>query len=188
MISPNFMALVLAEKTPRMGSRLPGPRGPIAQVRTAVALQRRPTETVIALHERYGPVVAFGAGPLRTVALFGAEANKLVLADRADAFHWGPAFAVLAPVDGDTALVVSDGDEHKRRRRLVQPAFHTKRINSYLELMLGEVDRTIGTWSVGQELHAYEALRRSVRRIVVRALFGDALRARADDIGDTLEP
>src|SRR3954449_4286741 len=166
MIRPNFMTPVLLQEAGTMASRLPGPRGPIAQMRTAYGMQFRPVETVVDLQRRYGSIVEFGMRPFRYTIVYGDAANKLILADRADAFTWAEAFAMLAPVDGDTALVVSDGDEHKRRRRLVQPAFHTKRINSYLELMLEEVDRTIDTWSVGQELHAYEALRRSVRRIV----------------------
>jgi cytochrome P450 len=151
-------------------------------------VQRRPTETVEALQQRYGNVVRFGYRPFRYTVLFGPEANKLILADHADAFTWREAFAMLEPVDGPTALVVSDGDEHKRRRRLVQPAFHTKRINGYVDLMVEEVDRTLATWAPGRELRASDELRRSVRRIVVRALFGDELRERADEIGDVLEP
>jgi len=95
---------------------------------------------------------------------------------------------MLAPVDGETALVVSDGDVHKRRRRLVQPAFHTRRINGYVDLMVEEVDRALDAWTPGRELRAYDELRKSVRRIVVRALFGEDLRERADEIGDVLEP
>lgn len=172
-----------------MGKRLPGPGRRIdAQLRVAAGLQWWPAPTLMRLHDRYGPVVQFGARPFAFVALFGADANKFILADRADAFRWRDAFEMLVPVDGETALVVSDGAEHKRRRRLVQPAFHTKRINGYLELMVEEADRTIDTWSTGRELKAYDDLRRTVRRIVVRALFGDALRERADEIGDTLEP
>ena len=171
-----------------MASRLPGPRGPVAQFRTATGLQWRPVETFEGLHRRYGTVCQFGSWPFKFVALFGAEANQLILADRVDAFRWRDAFEILAPVDGDTALVVSDGPEHKRRRRLVQPAFHTKRINSYVGLMVEETDRALDAWTPGRELDAYVELRRVVRRIVVRALFGDALRARADEIGDILEP
>ncbi len=74
---------------------------------------------------------------------------------------------MLEPVDGPTALVVSDGEGHKRRRRLVQPAFHTKRINGYVDLMVEEVDRTLDAWTPNRELLAYDELRRSVRRIVV---------------------
>src|SRR3954453_11563052 len=54
--------------------------------------------------------------------------------------------------------------------------------------MIEEVDRTLATWTPGRDLIAYDELRKSVRRIVVRALFGDELRERADEIGDLLEP
>src|SRR5437899_11701155 len=188
MTKPNFMTPVLLHEAVRMASRLPGPRGGIQQLRVVFGVQRRPTETVEALQQRYGNVVRFGYRPFRYTVLFGSDANKLILADRVDAFTWREAFAMLEPVDGPTALVVSDGDEHKRRRRLVQPAFHTKRINGYVDLMVEEVDRTLATWTPGRELRASDELRRSVRRIVVRALFGDELRERADEIGDVLEP
>ena len=172
-----------------MASRLPGPSWRFdAQLRTAIGMQWWPTKAFVDLHRRYGPVVQFGMRPFKYVVLFGADANKLILADRVDAFRWRDAFEMLAPVDGDTALVVSDGEVHKRRRRLVQPAFHTKRINSYLELMLDETDRLLDGWTPDRELQAYWELRPVVRRIVVRALFGDALRERADEIGDVLEP
>src|SRR3954452_2773956 len=188
MMRPNFMGPVLVQDTVPMGSRLPGPRGVIAQVRTAYGMQFRPVETVVDLHRRYGSIVEFGMRPFRYTIVYGDTANKLILADRADAFTCAGELALLAPVDGDTALVVSDGDTHKRRRRLVQPAFHTKRINGYIDLMVEEVDRTLEQWTPGRKLLAYDELRKSVRRVVVRALFGDDLRGRADEIGDVLEP
>src|SRR3954453_5915242 len=179
MIKPNFMRLVLLHDTFTMRSRLPGPVGAVQQLRTAFGVQQRPTETIERLRAEYGNVVRFGYRPFRYTVVCGADANKLILSDRVDAFTWREAFAMLEPVDGPTALVVSDGDVHKRRRRLVQPAFHTKRINGYLALMIEEVDRTLATWTPGRELLAYDELRRGVRRIVVRALFGEDLRERA---------
>src|SRR5437899_592842 len=188
MIKPNFMRLVLLHETFAVPSRIPGPRGPIAQARTAYGMQFRPVQTVVDLHRRYGDIVQFGMPPFRYTILYGAKANKLILSDRADAFTWAEAFAMLAPVDGETALVMSDGDHHKRRRRLVQPAFHTKRINGYLGLMTEEVDRMLDTWTPGRQFRAYDELRTSVRRVVVRALFGEDLREHADEIGVVLEP
>ena len=167
---------------------LPGPRSPAAAVRTAVGMQRRPSEQLLTLHDTYGPVCEFGRGPLRFVLLFGADANRLILADRADAFLWGPALKLLEAVDGPTALVLSDGEDHKRRRRLVQPAFHARRIQGYVDLMVSEVDRTLDGWTTGREVDAFVELRRTIRRVVVRALFGEDLRERADEIGDVLEP
>ena len=68
-----------------------------------------------ALHRRHGPVVDFGYGSNRMVVVFGPEANEHILSTHADAFEWGEAMQALVAVDGPTALVVSDGDDHKRR-------------------------------------------------------------------------
>jgi cytochrome P450 len=145
--------------------------------------------TLERLHRLYGPVVDFGFKvPLRVVCLFGPEANQHVLADNADNFLWAEAFRLLEVVDGPTALVVSDGAEHRRRRRLVQPAFALKRVDAHVELIAAEVDRTLSGWQPGRRLDAHAELRATVRRIVVRALFGDQMGDLADEIGERLEP
>jgi cytochrome P450 len=140
------------------------------------------------LHRRYGPVVDFGYGSGRMILVFGAAANEHVLSTAADAFEWGEAMQALVAVDGPTALVVSDGDDHRRRRRLVQPAFSIKRVDAHLGLVVTEVDRALAAWQPGAQLDAGASLRVAVRRIVVRALFGEQLGADADRFGSLLEP
>ncbi|MEQ1786521.1 MAG: cytochrome P450 [Acidimicrobiales bacterium] len=140
------------------------------------------------LHERYGPVVDFGYGSNRMVLVFGPEANEHVLSKAADTFEWGEAMQALVAVDGPTALVVSDGDDHRRRRRLVQPAFSIKRVDAHLGLVVTEVDRALAAWKPGAPVDASASLRDAVRRIVVRALFGEELGAEADRFGALLDP
>ena len=140
------------------------------------------------LHRRYGPVVDFGFGSSRMVLVFGAEANEHVLSTAAHTFEWGEAMQALVAVDGPTALVVSDGDDHRRRRRLVQPAFSIKRVDAHVGLVVTEVDRALEAWQPGARLDASASLRDAVRRIVVRALFGEQLGAEADRFGELLEP
>lgn len=140
------------------------------------------------LRDRYGPVVRFGFGPATYVFLFGTEANELVLGDRHATFLWGEALRSLEPVDGPTALVLSDGEDHRRRRRLVQPAFATRRIDAAVPTIVEEIDRAIDELVVGGEVELYACYRRVVRRIVTRVLFGDALAGRADELGEVLEP
>lgn len=141
-----------------------------------------------AVHERHGPVVDVGFGANRMVVVFGPEANEHILSTHADAFEWGEAMQALVAVDGPTALVVSDGDDHKRRRRLVQPAFSIKRVDAHLGLVVSEVDRALAEWRPGTRLDAADSMMGAVRRIVVRALFGEALGAEADRFGELLEP
>ena len=95
----------------------------------------------------------------------------------------------LVAVDGPTALVVSDGDDHKRRRRLVQPAFSIKRVDAHLGLVVTEVDRALD--DVAARHRSSTRPTRccdAIRRIVVRALFGEELGAEADRFGELLEP
>jgi cytochrome P450 len=163
---------------------LPGPRSPLATAR--IGLARAPADSLLRLRERYGDVVAFGVGPFRYVALFGADANRFVLDDGARHFRWREALATLVPVVGETAVVVNDGEEHRRRRRLVQPAFATRRVAGYVDAMVEEIDRELDTWTPGRRLDAAARLRRAVRRVAVRTLFGDSLGSESDALGDAL--
>jgi len=43
-----------------------------------------------------------------------------------------------------------EGDEWKRQHKLVQPAFHTKRIMSYIDTILNHTERMIADWEEGQ--------------------------------------
>lgn len=144
--------------------------------------------TMQEMHRRHGPVVDAGYGSSRMVLVFGAEANEHVLSTAAHTFEWGEAMQALVAVDGPTALVVSDGDDHRRRRRLVQPAFSIKRVDAHLGLVVNEVDRALAAWQPGARLDAGSSLREAVGRIVVRALFGEELGAEADRFGALLEP
>jgi cytochrome P450 len=168
--------------------RLPGPRTPWSHLRWGLALQRDTPDTLLRLRQTFGPVFAVGYGPLRFVYLLSREANEYLLSTDPGNFRWGDVTKPLIPVDGPTALVVTDGDEHRRRRKLVQPAFHMKRINGYVDLMVGEVNRIIDSWRPGDERDAYAELRSGIRAVVVRALFGDRLRGQADELGRRLQP
>lgn len=148
-----------------------------------------PAWTLTELHRRYGPIVDFGFRiPLRATMAFGPEANQHVLADDPGNFEWKEAMRLLEVVDGPKALLLSDGDEHRRRRRLVQPAFGVKRIDAQLDLVVAEIDRALDAWTPGRKLDAHADLRAAVRRIVVRGLFGQGLGDVADEIGERLEP
>ena len=140
------------------------------------------------VHRRFGPVADIGYGSSRMLLVLGAEANEHVLSKAAHCFEWGEAMQALVAVDGPTALVVSDGDDHRRRRRLVQPAFAVKRVDAHLDLVVAEVDRALGEWRSGATFDAVPSLRAAIRRVVVRALFGEGLGEEADRFGELLDP
>jgi cytochrome P450 len=88
---------------------------------------------VMKLHKKYGEIFVFGFGPVRFHWLVGHDALKFVLQDNSDAFSMKRAYGFLETIGGSTALISSDEPEHLQRRRLVQPAFHGHRLQSWQE-------------------------------------------------------
>lgn len=154
--------------------------------RSAVELAVRPHQGLLNLHRRFGPVSAFRFGRQRYVFLLGPDANQFVLS-HSRLFRWREAFEVLRVVDGDTALIVSDGEDHQRRRRLVTPAFGRRQIETYTETMRATADAAIDRWRPGQRIDLYGELRSVIRRGTIRVLFGPRLATDESELGQLLE-
>src|SRR5262249_57475199 len=100
----------------------PGPRAP-AVVNTA-KLVRRPLETLLGWQRRYGDVftvkmLLFGTG------VYVAEPEiirEMFTGDQSD-LHAGEANEPLSPLVGHKSVLVLDGAEHLRQRRLFLPPF-----------------------------------------------------------------
>ncbi|WP_122511180.1 cytochrome P450 [Mycobacterium persicum] len=146
-----------------------------------------PGEALLALYRHRGAVVDAGVGRHGFVYLLGAEANKFVFAN-ADAFSWRETFESLVPVNGPTALIVSDGEDHRRRRSVVAPGLRHRQVQDYVQTMVCTIDAVIDTWRPGQRLDLYQEFRSAVRRSTAESLFGPRLAAHSDFLGAQLQP
>lgn len=170
---------------------LPGPRG-LDNLGYLRRLLRDPVPVLDELAGRYGPSVALGWGPAR-LAIVGepAAVTQLLTMDPA-LFKWGHKFNVLGFVVGSSSLLVSDGPDHRRRRRAVTPGFARRRLNGWIPMIVAETDAAIARLlanSRGPDDHAdlYPMGRSLVLRVVVRAMFGDSLASRSDEIGELFQ-
>ncbi|WP_377565361.1 cytochrome P450 [Micromonospora sonneratiae] len=149
-------------------------------------LDYSPAELLLRLHRRHGPVIRFGTGRNRTVYLLGPEANQFIAAN-SQLFCWREAYEALIPVDGPTSMIVSDGEDHRRRRTLVQPALHHRQIDNYLNIMTENADAVIQSWQAGRTVDVYQEFRSAIRRSTIQSLFGPRLAADADFFGEQLQ-
>ena len=83
-------------------------------------------------------------------------------------------------------LVTSDGEFWRRQRRLVQPAFHRQRINSYGDVMVQYTQRAMATWKHGEHRDVARDMARLALEIVVKTLFNSDVSKDADHVGATL--
>lgn len=167
---------------------IPGPQGPplLRQARELIAGAPRYLNR---LADEYGPVVRFGVFSNTFYLISDAELAREVLVTQAAAFPKDERdIKILSRLVG-LGLVTTNGDVHKRQRRLAQPAFHSKRIEAYAGTMVDYTEAMLDEWQDGREFDAAEEMRALTMYIVARTLFGadrETMRATADRIGGAI--
>jgi cytochrome P450 len=93
-------------------------------------------------------------------------------------------YEILRPIVGN-GLLTSDGDFWLKQRRLIQPAFHKKRIQEFGRLMTESTLQMMDRWQNQEdvELDIAEEMTRLTLTIVGRALFSKDIGQEADIIG-----
>jgi cytochrome P450 len=80
-------------------------------------------------------------------------------------------------------LLTSEGEFHRRQRRLVQPAFHRDRLVHYASDMVACAARVADQWKSGATLDVHQEMLRLTLAIVGRTLFSADVSSDADEIG-----
>lgn len=173
------------------GSPLPGPARR-HQPRLIRRILADPTPVLDELSARHGSMFGLGAGPVRMAVVGNPAALRELFAMPTDSFRWNHKFNVLGFVVGKGSMIVSDGDDHTRRRASVQAAFSRRRLNGWIPTILEQTDLMIDRLAESlegeeREVDLYRFGRSLVLEIVVRSLFGDGLAARTTEIGDLFE-
>jgi len=123
------------------------------------------------LYRDYGGIVAFGLPSQRVTVVFAPELVQQVLVDKRSSFEKGPGYKRSNVLGGPTILT-ADGDDHRRRRKLVQPSFHRKALTSYAEVMLQEADIRACGWRDGQVLDLDDEMHGLAVNIAAKTFFG----------------
>lgn len=141
-------------------------------------LHHDPTGVLAGLRDRYGDLVHFRIGPQRVYVVLRADLMRAVLVTHQRAFKKGPGFERAQVVLGN-GLLTSEGDFHLRQRRMLQPAFHRRRVAEYAGIMVEEAARVADVWDAGGERDVAADMSGLALRVVSRALFGAELDADA---------
>ena len=142
-----------------------------------------PVRWLNACRRRYGDVVAF-----RTrfdpyfVIVFDPKVVKQVFQAPPDRLHAGKANVILGPVLGERSVLLLDGSEHLRQRKLMLPPFHGKRLKAYEEVMREAADRAIDSWPVGEPFALMPSMQLLTLEVIMRTVFGLEEGARKDEL------
>src|SRR6201995_5424379 len=122
---------------------------------------------------RYGDIVTMGTlFDERFVMLFDPRAVKEVFQGSAAGLHAGEANALLGPILGERSVLLLDGAEHLRHRRLMLPPFHGQRMQAYAETMRAAADIEIDSWPIGEPFAMLPTMQSLTLRVILKAVFG----------------
>jgi cytochrome P450 len=149
----------------------PGPRAPA--VFNTAKLVRRPLETLTGWHRTYGDAftvkyLVFGTG---VYVADPAEIKLLFTGDQSD-LRAGEANEPLSPILGPSSVLVLDGAEHMRQRKLLLPPFQGSAVTSFREVIREVAAAEVGRWRVGDEFAMRDRMRALTFDVICRAVFG----------------
>lgn len=136
--------------------------------------------------ERYGDIVHVRFFRRHVYLLNHPDDIRAVLVDHPARVGKLPSFRrSTAPALGD-GLLTSEGELHKRQRRLMQPAFHHQRIAHYADVMVRQAQTLLDGWRDGETRDLHHDMHRLTMMIVAEALFGSDVSRVADAVRDAV--
>jgi cytochrome P450 len=110
------------------------------------------------------------ASPFVIVA--SPNAVKDVFALDGEVGHAGKANIVLKPLLGEHSIILLDGPEHARQRRMMLPAFHGDRLAAYGRTMTELAHAAIDRLPVGDVVPIVRSMQAVTLQVIVRTVFG----------------
>jgi len=138
-----------------------------------VRFARRPLDCLIEWQRRYGDVftvklLVFGTGvyvgdPDEIRAMFTGDQSDLLA---------GEANAPLSMILGESSVLVLDGPEHLRQRKLLLPPFQGSHVKEFRDVIRELAEAEVGGWRDGDEFPIRERMRALTFEVICRAVFG----------------
>ncbi len=148
----------------------PGPRAPALW--QTLGWMTRPGAFMQRVYDRFGDPV--------TIRTYWTEEPMVLFSDPdavRDIFRLDPAIApagqsweFLRPFAGPHSILLLDGDEHIRERRLLQGPFHGERMRAFAPMIAELARAELSTWS--GPVRALERMRELTLEVILRVVFG----------------
>jgi cytochrome P450 len=163
----------------------PGPRIP-RLVQTLAFIFGGP-RFLEACRRRYGGAVTLGTlFDEKFVMVFDPALVKELFQGPHDQLHAGEANALLGPVLGERSVLLLDGSEHLRHRKLMLPHLHGQRMQGYAQAIKDATDREIDSWPVGEAFALLPSMQSLTLQVMMRAVFGYEPGAESDELRSRL--
>jgi len=111
--------------------------------------------------------------------------KKLFAADRVNTIAPGRNI-ILGPLLGPGSLLLQEGSEHLRRRKLMLPPFHGERMRAYEQVIADATESAVAGWPEGTPFKLHPRMQAVTLEVILRAVFGITDQRRRDELSAAL--
>jgi cytochrome P450 family 135 len=151
----------------------PGPASPAAlQTYEWIA---RPTALLRRAQAKYGEPFTIRTlwtdGPM--VLVSDPEDVRRIFTAEPGVLRGGESSSILEPFAGPSSILLLDGPEHLRQRRLMLPPFHGERVQAYRRVVTELAEAEVASWPRGEAFAALPRMQGLTLDVIMRAVFGE---------------
>lgn len=133
----------------------------------------RPIKLMQSCAERYGDSFTMRWGSLGNLVFFShPQAIQEIFTMDPQRFDAGVSNSLLAPLLGNTSMLLLDGAPHQRQRQLLMPPFHGDRMRTYGDLIDTVTKQVAAEWRVGEAFSVRQSLQDISLQVILQAVFG----------------
>ncbi len=163
----------------------PGPALP--PVLQTLALLLAPERFMRTSHARHGDVFTVRTAAFGTfVVVAGPEPVREVFTGPPAVLRAGESNAPLSVLVGERSVLVLDGPEHLRQRKLLLPPFHGERLRGAEHLIARATRRELEGWPLGRGFPLLPSMQTITLEVIVRVVFGIRGTARFEELDAAL--
>ncbi|HEX5570046.1 MAG TPA: cytochrome P450, partial [Ktedonobacterales bacterium] len=160
-----------------------GPRGTLL-LGNLRAYLHDPLGYMVEMPRQYGPVVRLRLLQTPYYVVAHPDGVQRILHDNARNYLRAPQVIDPVKVSFGAGLLVTEGAPYLRHRRMMQPIFHHRHVQTFAELMAHQTATLLTAWEApaqrGERVDVAAAMKRLALAIVTRALFSADLDRTAD--------
>ncbi len=153
---------------------------------SAYLLKGRSLEVIRTLSAKYGDIVSLSFPMNRVALITNPQYAKYVLLDNNKNYRKSLAYDVLKAVLGN-GLLTSEGDFWKKQRRLIQPAFHKRKLEELTGMMVREAQHTVDKFKPladsGKAIDISPEMTALTLEVISKAIFSDGVEDKAEMVG-----
>lgn len=170
----------------------PGPRDPFFGFPQLRAIGRDLLGYLEQVHAKFGDIVMIPVAWKRYFLLFHPDQIREVLVTRAKSFQIAPHVRRVFGQWNGNSVLTTEGEMWRRQRKLVTPAFSSRRFEGYAGAIFRQTARLIDQWDArlarGENVVEIDSeVTALTMRIIAETLFSTDIAGQTDDIGRAVQ-